>query len=273
MKKFRKRFQDLSQKAAQIKQVLETAPGKVAEVRQLITQTVGEFQQLKDDFRISSSAFPEILEQITTGAEVLDETGYSLDRVQMEVGGNPRLIVHLNREEETSASTLRDLQTKHQSNVAFRSILAALMKAEEMATKVRLPGMTYHALTVEIGMMPGVRLSWWSDPHVEEQEEAQRVEPSSPAPQLSAPVASGPAPSMPSFPGPSSFFERRTATPAPAAETRRSEAQSESVLAPAPAAKQSGTADKPSPGASPGGWGRDALDRFKKMPHFSKYSR
>lgn len=270
MKKFRKRFQDLSQKAAQIKHVLEAAPGKVAEVRQLITQTVGEFQQLKDDFRISSSAFPEIMEQLTAGAEILDETGYSLDHVQMEVGGNPRLIVHLNREEETSASSLRDLQTKHQSNVAFRSILAALSKAEEMAAKVRLPGMTYGALTVEIGMMPGVRLTWWSDAtHVEEEE----TQPAPPTPQIVAPAAPAPAQPGSAFLGQGSFFERRTPLPASAVEAKPSQQHGESAAAPALTPKASEAASKPGPGSTPGGWRRDALDRFKQMPDLSKYSR
>lgn len=270
MKKFRKKFQDLSRKAAQIKHVLEAAPGKVAEVRQLITQTVGEFQQLKDDFRISSSAFPEILEQLTAGAEILDETGYSLDRVQMEVGANPRLIVHLNREEETSVSSLRDLQTKHQSNVAFRSILAALIKAEEMAAKVHLPGMTYRALTVEIGMMPGVRLTWLSDAAHAELEETQLVPP---APQIAAPSSPAAAQLGSAFLGQGSFFERRAPSPASAVEAGSSQPPVESAAAPAPTAKSGETASQPGPVSSPGGWRRDALDRFKKMPDLSKYGR
>jgi len=266
MKKFRKKFQDLSQKAAQIKQALEAAPGKVAEVRQLITQTVGEFQQLKDDFRISSSAFPEIMEQITAGAEVLDETGYRLDRLQMEVGGNPRLIVHLNREEETSVRSLHELQEKHQGNVALRSILAALIKAEEMAAKVHLPGMTYHALTVEVGMMPGVRLTWWADAaHAEEEEETP------PAPPSSTPAAPAPAPPVSAFLGQTTYFERRTPPLASAVETKPAEKLVENVPAPAPSAKPSQTSAQT--GSSAGGWRRDALERFKKMPDLSKYGR
>lgn len=271
MKKFRKRYEDLRSKAEQFKQVLEAAPAKAAELRQVITRTVDEFQQLKDDFRIGSAAFPEVLQQIAARSDALDGTGYSLNRVEMEMGVNARLIVHLNRDEETSAQTLEALRQQNQDNVVMRSLIAALIKAEEVAARVNLPGMTYRALAVEVGMIPCVRLAWWSDALYAEEEAVQ------PPPLPAASTAPAPAPQQQpatSFFGEGSFFERRPPpAPAPAAEAKTSAEPAPGVPSSAPAAT-SGEAAKPAePAASTGDWRQDALARFKKMPDLSRYSR
>jgi len=266
-------FRSLSQRAAQFKAALDAAPAKVAEVRQIITQTVGEFQHLKDDFRISSAAFPEVMEQITSGAGLLNETGYSLDRVEMDMGVNSRLIVHLNRDNATSVRVLEDLKERHQDNVAMRGLLAALLKAEELAAKVDLPGMTYGELAVEVGMIPSVRLCWLSDAEYAE-EEAPAVGPP-PLPIASAPAAPATSAQPSAFFGQGSFFERRATPPAASGESQPAPEPAREAPAAAPTPKETpATGETPAP-ATPaaGDWRKDALARFKKMPDLSKYHR
>jgi hypothetical protein len=272
MKKFRKKYQDLSSKAAQFKQALDSAPGRVAELRQMLTETVSDFQGMKDEFRIGSAAFPEVIEQISSHAEVLDETGYSLTRIDMDVGVNPKLTIHLDRDEETGVRTLEDLQRKHGDNVALRSLFSALIKAETMAAKVDLPGMTYEELAVEIGMMPCVRLSWWMEGAVE----PESVPPPLPAPVPTPTVAPAPQPasaatSQPSsFFGQGSFFERRSSleqspSSSPPAAVASSEHELEHPAEPL-------HPPKPAPGkvSHASNWQKSALDRFKKMPDLTK---
>ncbi len=150
MKNIKGRVRNLSARAAQFKSALDSAPTKAAEWRQAIVKTVGEFQQLKDDFLVGTTAFPELLQQITSARDVITEAGYYLVRVDMEVGLNPRLTILLDREEEIDLGELRSLEQRHHGNFALRGLLSAMIKAEEMAAKAHLPGMTYYALAVEI---------------------------------------------------------------------------------------------------------------------------
>jgi hypothetical protein len=277
MKKYRQRYQDLSQKAAQLKQTLQAAPSVATELRQVITQTVDELKQMKDDFRIGESAFPEVLAQITGAEQVLEETGYALDRVEMEMGVNTRLIIHLNRHGETSERTLRALQQKHQDNIALRSLLTALIKAEELAASVGIPDMTYRELAVEIGMIPCVRLSWWASTAEAVEETMETHPPPLPAapgtsttpPVSSPPTAAKPAEQAASYFRQSSFFERRSepaSTPVAA--------QTAPVPSTVPEASHFQPPSRPAKPVAPGPAGtastKDPLARFKKMPDLTK---
>jgi len=274
MKKIRQRYQNLSQLAADLKQTLQTAPSAAGELRQVITQTVDELKQMKDDFRIGESAFPEVLAQITGGEQVLAETGYALDRVEMEMGVNTRLIIHLSRHGETSERTLRALQQKHADNIALRSLLVALIKAEELAARVGIPDMTYRELAVEIGMIPCVRLSWWASTAeaVEKTMETQPPPlPAAPAvpPVAPAPSAAKPAEQSASYFKQSSFFERRSESvstsvasppmPGTSAVSETSHSQGSSRLAKPATPGPTGTAST-----------KDVLARFKKMPDLTQ---
>lgn len=267
MRKIRQKYQDLASKAAKFKEALDQAPGRVAEMRQMLHETVGDFQEIKDEFRISSTAFPEVIEQITEGAHILDETGYSLDRIDMDMGVNAKLVVHLDREEETSLRTLEKLQKEHQSNVAWRSLLAALIKGEAMAEKVDIPGMTYSTLAVEIGVMPCVRLTWLTDAG-----ESETIAAPPPLPGVNPGGQPPPAQSASTSPSPfgqSSFFERRPPT----------QPVNEPVLAPSiPPTPPAPTPLPPVQAATPAPVvlpvklpaSVDPLARFKKMPDLTK---
>ncbi len=262
MRNIKGRIQNLSTKAAQFKAALESAPTKAAELRQAIVQTVGEFQQIKDDFQVGTPAFPEVMQQITSGKDVITEAGYCLDRLEMEVGLNPRLTILLDREEEIDLRTLRELQKKHEGNVALRSLLTAMVKAEEMAVKVHLPGMTYYALAVEIGMSPSIQLRWCPTEALAAVEEKPVL---ATPPPLTKPTE--PASSFGSSFGQGSFFERRTSSTTPVPTTPQPLTTPEEPSIPAPAAKPA----EPSP--APHGrnaWKRESLERFKKMPDLTK---
>ena len=280
MKTFRKRYEDIRDKATQLKQVLDAAPGKAAELRKVITQTVGEFQQLKDDFQIGTGAFPEVMDQITQAQDVFVEAGYRLEKVDMDVGLNPRLTLHLDREHEVRLIDLKALRQLHDSAIAVRSVLDALIKAEEVAAKVEIPGMTFRSLAVEIGMAPCVRLCWEADP-----EPAIIAPPPIPAPQPIAvaaavvPLSKHPTPppsQQPSAFGQGSFFERRSTPVQPQAPVEQKVEEAE-VEQPKPAPIQplvtASIAPTPKPAAAKstsGGWKRDSLERFKKMPDLSR---
>lgn len=266
MKKFISRVQDLSQKAAHLKAALESAPAKVAAMRETVATTAGQLGQLRADVQATISSLraegedrlTEALREIDASVEVFREAGYVVHDVEMELGVAQRLIVHLEKAEDVPHTILRQLMGTHQGRKTTHAILAALIKAEELSDRVHLNHLGYHKLTVYVGLAPSVRVCWCTS----EPEPALTTHSSSVA------ATPPPLPATPAF-AQSTYFERRAtpvaAVPQPAgASTPATALSTHSPVTPA--------SHEPAPHAAESGAShRDPLARFKRMPDLTKY--
>lgn len=267
MKKFVHKVQEIGNKAAQIKAAIESVPPRVAEMREAVAATAGQFQQLRGEVQSnvtslradSEEKLIATLKEIDANAGAFREAGYELYDVEMELGIPQRLVVHLEKLEDVAFHRLRSVAAAHESQVATHAILSALLKAEEMAERVALMNLTYHKLIVYVGPLPLVRLCWCSNTT---QAVASATPPPVPAPATGAgatpPSSSGFSSSM--F-GSGSFFESRSA--ATTAARASVDPASASPSTPAPIAASAPVAE-----AAPDS--QDPLARFKKMPNLSK---
>lgn len=270
MKKFIQRVQDLSQKAAHLKQVVEAAPAQAAQLRDTVLTTAGQLQQMRHDVQSSVSGLradnddrlAQALREINDSADTFHEAGYELTGVDMELSPTQRLIVHLEKHESVSEAALRSLLAANSARQTIYALLNALSKAETISEKVNLSHLTYRELVVHIGPTPTVRLCW----RAEFDEEV-----------IAPPVAVAPSPAIPvATPPPlsaftqSSYFEQRTpvTTSQPVASAPSTEPPS--MTAPVAVPPATVTASETRGG---GDWKSSALDRFKKMPDVSKYRR
>jgi copper chaperone CopZ len=263
MKKFVQRVQEIGNKAAHIKAALESVPPKVADVRQAVASTAVQLQQLRSDvqstvseLQLSDEQLIEALREIDDSAETFRRAGYEVFDVEMELAVPPRLLVHLEKVEDVSASAIQSLIASNQANHTVHAILVALLKAEQMADRVALKNLSYHRLTVQVGTMPRVRLCWGAPT-----EAVAPATASTPVISAATPAASSPS-AAPAFGsslfGQSSFFEQRSpATPKPSAAVEAAPTQ--------PSAASSTKASEAKPEAS-----SDPLARFKRMPDLSK---
>ncbi len=300
MKKFITKIQDLSQKAAHLKQVVEAAPGQAAQLRDTVLMTAGQLQQLRMDVQSSVTGLradsddrlAQALREINDHAEVFAEAGYALAAVDMEISPIQRLIVHFHKISAVSEPTLRSLMSTHSSRQTIYGLLAALAKADGVSEKLRLSTLHYRNVEVHVGPTPSVRLGWQvddSDLATPPPLPSRHATPAPPAVSPAAPPATTPATTPAPAPSPSafvstSFFERRP-SPTPAPEPARppataptpataSDTAPASAATPAPApSSTTGTPYTHHSGSEGGDWKRSALDRFKTMPSGSKYRR
>jgi hypothetical protein len=265
MKKFAQKMQNLSQKAAQVQQMIQQAPNRAAEFREAVAAASGQLRQVRSEVQSTVNSLRtegddhlvRALQEIDGSMEILRDAGYVVQEVEMELGIAQRLIAHLEKVEDVPHSTIKSLLDVNQSLKTLHAILAALLKAEELADHVTLAHLTYYKLTVYAGLTPCVRLCWGAD--VEE-----AVAPSPPAPSAAVPPPLPTAPPASPVFSQSSFFERSSGAPSPAPVP----APVATTPAPAPS---SPAAPLPAPApASTGDWRRNALDRFKKMPDPTK---
>lgn len=275
MKKFIHKMQDLGQKAAHLKQVVDAAPAKAAQIRESVLMTAGQLQQLRHDVQSTVTGLradnddrlAQALREIDGSAATFREAGYELTGVDLEASPTQRLIVHLEKHESVSESTLRSLLSANSGRQTVYALLAALAKADALSEKVSLSHLNYRELVVHVGSAPTIRLCWWA-----ERPEAESAVIAS-APTHSPQVASAPAtapnpPPLPAF-SQSSFFEQRTVATAPRSATAPSVPESTAPVIASP----STVAAAPEPVPSGSQWKQSALERFKKMPDASKYKR
>lgn len=271
MKRMIRRVQDLGQKASQLKQALEAAPAKAAELRESVLMTAGQFQQMRHDVQStmtglrvdSEDRLAQALREINGATSTLLEAGYELTGVDMDLSPVQRLVVHLEKIDHASEQTIRSLLSANSGRQTVYALLSALAKADAVSEKVRVPDFTYRELLIHLGPTPSVRLCWRTDADYEE---------AAPEP---ATVVAGPPPTppLPAF-GQSSFFEPRTpvaarAEPSVSATSQAASQPVESALTPAASAPEAPASTT----APEGHWRQSALDRFKKMPDLSKYRR
>jgi len=282
MKKFIRTLQMMSERAAEVQEAIQRMPPKVAGIREAMTMTTGQLQQLQSDVQKNVASLKAdsqdrliaALHEINGSHEVFQEAGYELGQVEMELSPVPRLIVHLNRVNDVRDSMLRSLVDANQGSRITHALLNSVMQAEAMADQVDIQGQVYYKLIVHIGPVPAVRLSWMPE-----------VDYSASTPRSAAPMAT-PAPGFTgnaiSTYGKESFFAThatRAAEPPPEAPVAESQEDSveaapapSSALAPVelPAASSVPTRST-SRRARQKDWGAASLERFKKMPSVSKY--
>lgn len=267
MKNFIHKVQDLSKKAAELKQVIQSAPAKAAEVREALTMTAGELHQLRVDVQQSMNGLRangedrllQSMREINDNTYTFEEAGYELTGMDLDLHLNHRLAVHFQKFEDVPHVKLRALINK-ETRETIKSILAGLLKAEESAANVEFTHLKYDGVVVHIGATPLIRMCWRSDTVRERKVETatvQQIQPSTPT---------APQPSAPAF---GSFFEQRvvSAQPGVAVQTVATSVEPVSEISQSSAQDSAPAEEKPL--VSP--WSSDALSRFKKMPDLSKH--
>lgn len=305
MKKVFHKIQDLSQKAAHLKQVIEAAPAQAAHLRDTMLMTASQLQQLKHDVQSSVTGLradtddrlAQALREISDSAATFHEAGYALAGVDMEISPIHHLIVHLEKIDDASDATLRSLVSANSGRPTVYAILSALTKADAISERIHVSHLHYHQVVIRVGPTPSIRLTWRPE-----------GDPSTMHPQAHAPILTS-APPPPPIPGgipgtPLVPHTPTTATPTPAptfsqstyfehptvvsgvahAPTSNPSSPSSPSIATTPPTPSISTSTVSATPVSSyeaerlerhagGDWKKSALDRFKKMPDGSKYRR
>ena len=168
MKRIVRRVQSLNERAAELTSAAGQLPDRVAELRQAVTATSGELQNLKSgievnltDLQVSrEDDLSAAIAEVAAHAPVLAEAGFILDGLDVEVSPEARIIVQLVRYDDVETLHIQSLIQKYQQEKSVRAILSAVLKARAMVETIDIDGLDYHKLTVGIGPVPTIRLCW-----------------------------------------------------------------------------------------------------------------
>jgi hypothetical protein len=196
------------------------------------------------------------MREISDNAIVFEEVGYELTGMDLDLSLSQRLAVHLDRFEQVPHSAIRALHSR-QSCESVRSILAAILKAEETAANVELAHLHHAGLVVHAGSAPIIRMLWRL---ADDQEQVEaRTSTAAASSSVPAQIALAATPAL------GSMFEPRPIPEGAVRIVTHPTAEPEVQTAPPP--------PKPAPAPVSSAWSQSALDRFKTMPGASKYGR
>lgn len=271
MKRIVRSVQSLSDRAAALSAAAGQLPGRVAEIRQSVAATTGQLQHLKTDIQFnvaelqvtSENQLATALMEIDNNAKVLEDAGFELEGVDLELSPSQRLVVHLLRIGDADDDEFRELIQKHQGLPTIRAILASLLKARNMAATIEIGGLDYHRVLIGIGASPVVRLCWRA--------------PVAAASSLTMAAAPAIAPAGASFFGGGESLFATAAAPAPeppteppplpaAAQIPEPSTGPPQLPPPAPEPEPESAPEAPPPLPEP----TDPLARFKVMPTLHK---
>ena len=168
MKRIVRRVQSLNERAAELTAAAGQLPNRVAELRQAMTATTGELQNLKTGIQINVADLKvdrdddlgAALAEVAGHAPVLAEAGFVLDGLDVEVSPVQRIIVQLVRFDDVETHEIQALIQKYQQQKTVRAILSAILKARAMVDTIDIDGLDYHKLAIGIGPVPTIRLCW-----------------------------------------------------------------------------------------------------------------
>lgn len=276
MKKMLRRAKELAEQADRVRELLESAPERIEQAKGIVTLTTSQLQQLRTDVQSSiaglradtGDAVTAAVRELNEGGQTFIRAGYALSGVDMELGIAPRVTAHLERIEEVGIPAMRALLAPNSDRRIIHGILAALVKAEELAESTHFEGMEYTEVSIQVGPAPTIRLRWRASSAEVETHTA------APPPIPGAAVAAAPSPAVaqPAAPATTmfaqtSYFEPR-ATPVPQPARQQPESASTSAAVPQPAPAKSAEQ-----AAEPAYAENDPLARFKKMPVLTKARR
>ena len=100
----------------------------------------------------------DIIEDIRSFLPILEEAGFKLNRLQIEVGLSPKIITLFETTPDASPERGRELLGEVKSSRLMRAMLEGLVKAAALQQHVHLPGMDFAGVEVAVGPIPSVRL-------------------------------------------------------------------------------------------------------------------
>ena len=267
MKRIARGIRKLNEHVATAGNFAQTAARQIEEIRHTVANTTGQLQSLRaelpqwanDLHAGNEERIAEALAEVNQSDELLDQAGFAIGGIDLEISPAQRVIVHLMMTREVGPREIERLAQSRPPGVQ-RALLSALAKARTMGQSFAPEGLPDHRVQIALGPIPTVRLVWRN----EATDSPSPAQPASPSSTGGLPTASSTGSSSPAFSSslnqaPGGFFGSSATIRLPESPTpATSPSQPEVANSPAEAMSQPPAEAAPAP--------VDPLARFKVMP-------
>ena len=191
MKRIARGIRKFNEHVANAGNFAQTATRQIEEIRHTVANTTGQLQSLRaelpqwanDLHAGSEERIAEALATVDQSDDLLDQAGFAIGGIDLEISPTQRVIVHLMMTREVAPREIERLAQSVPPGLQ-RALLAALAKARTMGQNIAPEGLPDHRVQIALGPIPTVRLVWRNE----------TADSASPA-QVAAPPAIGGLPS------------------------------------------------------------------------------
>lgn len=269
MKRVARGIRRINEHVATAGQVAQSAARQIEEIRHTVANTTGQLQSLRSELPQwandlhagSEGRIAEALAVVTQSDDLLDQAGFAIGGIDLEISPTQRVIVHLMMIREVAPAEIERLARSRPPGVQH-ALLSALAKAREMGQSFAPDGLPDHRVQIALGPTPTVRLVWRN-------EATESPAPSQPLPMpgqsipQAAPIGSSFTSSLHQSPG--GFFGP-SSTATSSATMRLPESQAPASPASRHPLADTGTGSTEQADVQPPTEPVDPLARFKVMP-------
>lgn len=146
--------------------------GKVAKVKEQAQSSLSSLADMTDELKNQAAAKVEevrdaglaklmdTLDDFNSALPILREAGYALTGITLSMGIPPSLVGEFCPSQEVSSENIERLLTEHAEKRLTVLLIKALHNAWVMQTKLSIGGLTPTGVSVEVGLIPVVSLSF-----------------------------------------------------------------------------------------------------------------
>jgi hypothetical protein len=167
MKRIARGIRKLNEHVATAGNFAQTAARQIEEIRHTVANTTGQLQSLRaelpqwanDLHAGSEERIAEALAEVNQSDELLEQAGFAIGGIDLEISPAQRVIVHLMMTREVAPREIERLAQSRPPGVQ-RALLSALAKARTMGQSFAPEGLPDHRVQIALGPIPTVRLVW-----------------------------------------------------------------------------------------------------------------
>jgi preprotein translocase subunit SecD len=145
--------------AAKAKELSQQAPefrgkvgGTAAQIKERVTATVTEAMDA------SFTKVTSLLDDLNAALPVLQEAGYPVDLVEIELGLSPKVNIRFSTKMGVKEDRFNSLIEEHAEHKMTITLLNSLAKAKSLQSRIRVAGCKPKGIEIKIGLMPEVAL-------------------------------------------------------------------------------------------------------------------
>ena len=143
---------ELAGQAPDLSELREKAGGVATQIRE---QATGKITEAMDS---GFAKVTGVLDDLNAALPVLQEAGYPVDLIEIELGLSPKIAVRFATKLGVKEERLNELLAEHAQHKMTIMLLHSLEKAKAMQKKIRLGGLKPKGIEIQIGVFPEVAL-------------------------------------------------------------------------------------------------------------------
>jgi hypothetical protein len=117
-----------------------------------VSNGLGNLQQM------AAEKLQGTMDEVNASAPFLARVGYSLLRLQVEIGLSPKVILTLSQREAIDPEAFARVLAEASDRKVLASILSALQQANALQGKIQVRGCFFRDIEIELGIPPAVRM-------------------------------------------------------------------------------------------------------------------